>query len=150
MVNSAEQLQKTLKQTAEFEKSGQAGFLLQEYIASGNKTLRVVVIGNRFISYWRVQQSMHAFYTNLSKGAVIESKAEPGLQQKAVAVVKEVCQKTGINLAGFDVIFSSEIDDPEPMLLEVNYFFGRKGLEGSEAYYKILHEEIQAWLCGIG
>lgn len=150
LVNSAEQLQKTLKQTAEFEKSGQAGFLLQEYIASGNKTLRVVVIGNRFISYWRVQQSMHAFYTNLSKGAVIESKAEPGLQQKAVAVVKEVCQKTGINLAGFDVIFSSEIDDPEPMLLEVNYFFGRKGLEGSEAYYKILHEEIQAWLCGIG
>ena len=90
-----------------------------------------------------------AFHTNLRKGAVIDSEAEPGLQQKAVAVVKEVCQKTGINLAGFDVIFSSEIEDPEPLLLEINYFFGRKGLGGSEAYYKLLHQEIQAWLAEI-
>ena len=84
----------------------------------------------------------------MSKGAVIDSEAEPGLQQKAVAVVKELCQKTGINLAGFDVIFSSESDDPAPMLLEINYFFGRKGLGGSEAYYKILQAEIQTWLAG--
>ena len=35
------------------------------------------------------------------------------------------------------------------MLLEINYFFGRKGLGGSEAYYKILHEEIRTWLDGI-
>ncbi len=149
LVNSTEYLQKILKQTAEFEKSGQTGFLLQEYVPSNNKTLRVVVIGQRFISYWRIQQNTGGFYANLSKGAVIDSEAEPGLQHKAVAVVKELCQITGINLAGFDVIFSSEIDDPEPMLLEINYFFGRKGLGGSEAYYKILHEEIQAWLDGI-
>jgi ribosomal protein S6--L-glutamate ligase len=38
------------------------------------------------------------------------------------------------------------MDDPVPMLLEINYFFGRKGLGGSKAYYKLLHEEIQAWL----
>jgi len=57
-----------------------------------------------------------------------------------------LCQKTGINLAGVDVIFSSDRDDPAPMLLEINYFFGRKGLGGSEAYYKILQAEIQAWL----
>jgi ribosomal protein S6--L-glutamate ligase len=149
LVNSAEQLQKILKIAAGFEKSGQAGFLLQEYIASGNKTLRVVVIGNRFISYWRVQQNIGDFYTNLSKGAVIDSEAEPGLQHKAVAVVKELCQKTGINLAGLDVLFSSEDEDPPPLLLEINYFFGRKGLGGSEAYYKILQKEIQAWLAGV-
>jgi ribosomal protein S6--L-glutamate ligase len=47
------------------------------------------------------------------------------------------------------VLFSSEDEDPTPLLLEINYFFGRKGLGGSEAYYKILQEEIQAWLAGI-
>jgi ribosomal protein S6--L-glutamate ligase len=149
LVNSTEYLQKILKQTAEFEKSGPTGFLLQAYVPSNNKTLRVVVIGQRFISYWRIQQNTGAFHASLSKGAVIDSEAEPGLQQKAVAVVKELCQKTGINLAGLDVIFSSEDEDPDPMLLEINYFFGRKGLGGSEAYYKILQEEIQAWLSSL-
>jgi ribosomal protein S6--L-glutamate ligase len=149
LVNSAEQLQKTLELAAGFEKSGQAGFLLQEYIASDNKTLRVVVIGAHISSYWRIQQNSRAFHTNLDKGAVIDSEAAPGLQQKAVAVVKELCQKSGINLAGIDVIFPAQIDDPDPMLLEINYFFGRRGLGGSEAYYKILHREIQAWLAGI-
>ena len=105
LVNSVEQLQEIIKQTNKYEKSGQTGFLLQEYIASDNKTLRVAVIGQQIVSYWRIQQNSAAFHTNLSKGAVIDSEAEPGLQQKAVAVVKELCQKTGINLAGFDVIF---------------------------------------------
>ena len=149
LVNSADHLQQMLKHTAAYEQSGQTGFLLQEYIACDNKSLRVVVIGNRFISYWRVMQNSNNFCASLSKGAGIDSEAEPDLQQKAVTFVKKICQKTGINLAGFDVIFSSEISDPEPMLLEINYFFGRKGLGGSEAYYKILHEEIRTWLDGI-
>lgn len=148
-VNSADNLQRILKQTAEFEKSGQTGFMLQEYIASCNKTLRVVVIGQCYISYWRIQEISTDFYASLSKGAVIDSEAEPELQRKAVAVVKKLCHKTGINLAGFDVIFSSKNKDPEPMLLEVNYYFGRKGLGGSEAYYKILQEKIQDWLSNL-
>ena len=82
----------------------------------------------------------------LSPGAVIDSEARPELQHKAVALVKQICQKTGINLAGFDVIFSTEDNDPNPLLLEINYFFGRKGLGGSEAYYRILLEEIQFWV----
>lgn len=148
-IDTPEDLQKVLTQTAEFEKSGQTGFLLQDFIPCDDRTLRVVVIGRQMVSYWRIQQNRGAFHTNLSKGAVIESKAQPELQRKAVAAVTELCQETGINLAGLDVIFSSEIDDPAPMLLEINYFFGRKGLGGSEAYYKILHEEIQAWLAGV-
>ena len=98
------------------------------------------------ISYWRVQENSDGFYSNLSKGAEIDSEAEPGLQHKAVALIKYLCQKTGINLAGFDAIFSSENGDPDPMLLEINYFFGRKGLGGSENYYRILLEEIRNWL----
>ena len=145
-IDTPEELQTVLRRTAEFEKSGQCGFLLQDFVSSGGRTLRVAVIGRRFESYWRIQPDRFVFHSSLSKGAVIDPGAAPGLQQKAVAAVKDLCQKTGINMAGFDVIFSSEIDDPEPMLLEINYFFGRKGLGGSEAYYRILQEEIQAWL----
>jgi ribosomal protein S6--L-glutamate ligase len=146
LIKSAENLQKTLKKAAEYEKSGQAGFILQEYISSSSRTLRVVILGQRVISYWRVQEKNDGFYSNLSKGAVIDSDAEPGLQHKAVALVKYLCQKTGINLAGFDVLFSSKNGDPDPMLLEINYFFGRKGLGGSENYYRILLQEIRNWL----
>ncbi len=149
LINSSEDLDEILHKTGVFEKSGQSGFLLQEYIASGNRTLRVVVIGQRVISYWRVQKNDGDFYSNLGKGAVIDAESDPGQQHKAVALVKQICHKTSISLAGFDVIFSAENDDPDPMLLEINYFFGRKGLGGSEAYYRVLLEEIQAWIAGL-
>ena len=148
-INSAGNLHKILKRTAEFEKSGQSGFLIQEYISSAGKTLRIVIIGQQYISYWRIQENGSEFYSNLSKGAVIDKDAQPELQHAAVDLVKSVCQKTGINLAGFDVIFSSQRINPEPMLLEINYFFGRKGLGGSEAYYKLLQDEIRQWRSGI-
>ena len=146
LINSTENLQKMLKKAAEYEKSGQAGFILQEYIPSKGRTLRVVILGQRVVSYWRIQENNDGFYSNLSKGAAIDSEAQPGLQQKAVALIKYLCQKSGINLAGFDVIFSSENENPDPMLLEINYFFGRKGLGGSENYYRMLLAEIQNWL----
>ncbi len=146
LIKSAGGLQKILKKAVEYEKSGQAGFILQEYISSCNRTLRVVIIGRQVISYWRVQENSDNFYANLRQGAVIDAEAEPKLQHKAVALIKRLCKKTGINLAGFDVIFSAGNDDPDPMLLEINYFFGRKGLGGSETYYRILLEEIRNWL----
>ncbi len=146
LVNSSEDLDEILRKTAAFEKSGQSGFLLQEYIPCRNRSLRVVIIGQRVISYWRIQENDGGFYSNLGQGAVIDAEGDPEQQYKAVALVKQMCHKTGINLAGLDVIFSSENDDPGPLLLEINYFFGRKGLGGSEAYYRVLLEEIQAWI----
>ena len=141
-------LDELLRRAARFEKTGQTGFLLQQYIAAGNKTLRVVVIGRQAFSYWRIQPS-GGFYASVSKGAVIDSEAAPEQQQKAVALVRQFCRQTGINLAGFDVLFSTKHPHPDPLLLEINYFFGRRGLGGSEAYYRILMAEIQAWLADL-
>jgi ribosomal protein S6--L-glutamate ligase len=146
LVKSAGELREILQKITEYETSGQAGFILQDYIPSNRRTLRVVVLGRQVISYWRIQENNDGFYGNLSKGAIIDSEAQPELQHKAVALVKYLCQKTGINLAGFDVIFSSANGDPDPMLLEINYFFGRKGLGGSENYYRMLLAEIRNWL----
>ncbi len=150
LIESEADFNRMLQKTAEFEKSGQSGFLLQEYIESSGRTLRVVAIGQRFISYWRIQENEDNFYTNLSRGAVIDAEANPVLQRKGVALAKQMCHKTGINLAGLDVIFPGRVADPDPMLLEINYFFGRKGLGGSEAYYRILLAEIQSWVAALG
>ena len=148
-IDSMADLGDLLSKAAAYEKSGQSGFLIQEYIPDQNKTLRVVIIGQRTLSYWRVRQATDSFRDNLAKGAVIDAEAEPLQQQIAKAFVKKFCNKTSINLAGFDVIFSSEADKPEPMLLEINYFLGRKGFGWPAAYYRILLAEIRRWLKGL-
>jgi ribosomal protein S6--L-glutamate ligase len=40
--------------------------------------------------------------------------------------------------------------DPRPLFLEINYFFGRAGLGGSERFYDMLQTEIDNWLAGLG
>jgi len=146
LIRSYDTLRHLLQQTEVYEKSGQKGFLVQQYIPNENKTLRVVKIGRQLISYWRILHTQNGFLANLSKGATIDFDSDPELQANAMLTIKRLCKKSGINLAGFDVIFSSEKKGRPPLLLEINYFFGRKGLGGSEAYYEILEEEIRLWL----
>ena len=133
-----------------YEAGGQFGFMLQEYIPSDGKTLRIAVIGHKLISYWRIQPDEKNFFSCIAKGAVIDKCAYPELQRRATAAVWGLCQKTRIDLAGFDVIFSSDSNDPEPLFLEINYFFGRQGLGGSEAYYALLVDQINLWIRNIG
>ncbi|MBW1899334.1 MAG: hypothetical protein JRI61_09775, partial [Deltaproteobacteria bacterium] len=59
---------------------------------------------------------------------------------------REFCGITVINLAGFDFLFPANEEEPLPFFLEVNYFFGRRGLGGSEAYYQVLNREILRWI----
>ena len=105
---------------------------MQEYILSGHKVLRVVVVGQTFISYWRIQNSSKNYRSSLARGAVIDTKTDPGLQDAAVVCVKDFCGRVGINLAGFDVLFALESPSKAPLLLEINYYFGRRGLGGVE------------------
>ncbi len=149
LINSRDDLKEVLKKAAVFEKSGQKGFLLQEYVPTNGRTLRVIIIAQAMISYWRIQQSTDGFMSSVSRGAHIDTASQPELQNAARAFVHDFCVITGIDLAGFDVIFSAEEENSQPLLLEINYFFGRKGLGGSDAYYEILKKEINAWLSKI-
>ena len=146
LMNSSDDLKQALQSAAHFEHSGQKGFLLQEYVPTEGKTLRVVIIGKTLISYWRIQENTDAFISNVSGGARIDAVSEPERQKVAKAFVKNLCNKTGINLAGFDVIFAPVKAYIKPLMLEINYFFGRRGLGGSNAYYEILKTEINSWL----
>ena len=146
LTHSRKALQDRLQQAEIYERSGQTGFLLQKYIPNRNRTLRVVIVGRQLISYWRVQKTSNGFLANLSKGAIIDFDSDPDLQAKAVVETENFCKKTGLNLAAFDIIFSSEPKRTTPLLLEINYFFGRKGLGGSAGFYRILQQEIRDWL----
>lgn len=146
LINSREDLKTVLQKAADFERSGQKGFLLQEYVPTDGKTLRVVIIGRTLISYWRIREETDAFLSNVSRGARIDDALEPERQNVAKTFVKNLCNKTGINLAGFDVIFAPVKEYIKPLMLEINYFFGRRGLGGSDAFYEILTGEIHNWL----
>lgn len=150
LLKTPEDLERALERAQRTEKSGQKGFLLQEYISSGGRSLRVAVIGNEFFSYWRVQQDPSQFLTNLKAGAVIDHHTDPELQEAGTTVVKEFCSKTGINLAGLDLLISEDEKTHEPFLLEINYFFGRRGLGGSLNYYELVERAVTAWLSALG
>ncbi|OQY59406.1 MAG: hypothetical protein B6245_06820 [Desulfobacteraceae bacterium 4572_88] len=143
------EFQDVLEKAIRFEKTGQAGFLIQEYIPGQNRALRVVVMGQNIISYWRVQENLETFQANLAKGAVIDADSDPHLQARAADAARNFCKKTGINLAGFDFLFSgdtkTETEPGTPLFLEINYFFGRTGLGGSEKFYELLNREIRKW-----
>jgi ribosomal protein S6--L-glutamate ligase len=150
LIQSASEFKDMLQIARDYEDSGHTGFIIQEYIPSTHRSLRVVVIGQTLISYWRVQSGARSFRSNLARGAVIDAQADPELQALAVTSVRSFCSRTGINLAGFDLLFSSQRKPSRPLFLEINYYFGRRGLGGSERFYEILVMEIEKWIDRIG
>ncbi|MFZ0132352.1 MAG: hypothetical protein WAK95_07405 [Desulfobacterales bacterium] len=145
-VDSALHLKEVLAMAAACEQTGQRGFLLQEMIASGNRSLRLAVIGRRCVAYWRVQPDRRLWQANLAGGGRIDFAADPHLQAAAVSVVREFCRFTRIDLAGFDLLFDEGAASAVPFFLEINYFFGRRGLGGSSDYYRMLARAIDDWL----
>lgn len=146
LVESATQLKAVVEKAADFERSGLSGFILQEFIPCNNRVLRVVVVGSRTFSYWRIGAEDAPGFVSAATGARIDQEADPGLQRRAVDVVTGFARTAQINLAGFDLLYSSRAGEDEPYFLEINYFFGRRGLGGSEQYYALLQAEICNWL----
>ncbi len=148
-VDDAPRLQQLLERAAEYEASGMPGFLIQSYIPTAGLSLRVAVIGRSASAYWRQAPTPTAM-GGLSGGGKIIRDLHPQRMARAVAATRDFCRQTGINLAGFDFIFDTEKDRPDPMFLEINYFFGRRGLGGSNAFYELLAGEIDRWLAAGG
>jgi ribosomal protein S6--L-glutamate ligase len=145
-VDSESRLKEFLFTASAFERTGQSGFLLQEMIPAGNRSLRVAVIGRRCVAYWRVQPDREIWCANLAHGGQIDFITDPELRASAVSAVRNFCRFTRIDLAGFDLLFPEGAASATPFFLEINYFFGRRGLGGSEAYYRILVQEIDNWI----
>ena len=141
-IDSQKALDTQIARAKEYENTGQYGFIVQDYIPCQGRSLRMVIVNQSIASYWRVQSD--SFYSNIAQGATIAYDIEPELVESAKLRMIDFCQKTHINLAGFDFIFHEK--HRLPLFLEINYFFGRKGLGGGEAFYKMLISGIKNWL----
>lgn len=152
LVRSKEELNVVIGRAKAFEATGQHGFLVQRFIPNQPRSLRVVVIGLRFISYWRIPAVDVSFGTSVAQGAVIDHDSDPDFQASARKVAKGFCEQTGLQLAGFDFLFDhphGEVVPITPLILELNYYFGRTGLGGSEKYYDLLTQEVDQWLSAL-
>jgi ribosomal protein S6--L-glutamate ligase len=125
-------------------------FIAQTYVAHGGRDLRVVVIGKTSRAYWRCQYKPGEFRNNVGRGAVINYEIDPELRNEGVNCVENFCSMTGINLAAFDVLFDRSQRAPKPLLSEINFLFGRKGLGGSPRYYDLLNEAVRQWVDDLG
>lgn len=121
-------------------------FLTQKLISSGGNVLRVVVLGRRFFCYWKRPQGPERMVTTISRGARIDKRWRADLRAKGVIQAKKMCEASGIDLAAMDFVFAMTDPDPQPLVLEINYFFGRRGLGGSLNYYRILYNAVREWL----
>jgi len=126
------------------------GFVTQEYVPCGGNVLRAVVMGKRVITYWKRPCKPGQEITTISRGAIVDHDWQPDLQEKGKVQALILSDKTGINLAAIDFVFPLTEKDPNPLILEINYYFGRRGLGGTENYYSLLYEAIQDWLEQVG
>lgn len=152
-VDSPPELTKVLDRITAFENSGQFGFLIQQFIPTQHRSLRVALINTQTVTYWRIQAPHHHFGTSVDQGARIDHDVNSEVSAAVQRVIQNVCRRTGLQLAGFDFIFNSGTlakGRTEPLILEINYFFGRSGLGGSDTYYRLLEDEVDKWLATLG
>ena len=128
------------------EKAGAPGFVVQEFIPCGGNVLRSVIMGKNILSYWKRPVQTGEEITTISKGARVDKVWKPAFLQMGNDYARLLTERTGINLAAVDFLVPSSEKEPSPLFLEINYYFGRKGLGGLENYYRLLFQAVQEWL----
>ncbi|MBN8413852.1 hypothetical protein LCL99_08390 [Halomonas denitrificans] len=90
-----------------------------------DRDLRIVVVGKRILAaYWR-QSPLDDFRTNVAQGGEIRHDPVP---DAALALVKRLSSRLGIDHAGFDIAMV----EGRPMVLEFNRLFGNQGIDAPE------------------
>ena len=145
-IHSEQEMHNILGQLEAMKTSGARGFVIQQWIDHGGRDVRVVILHDRLISYWRVQRDPRQFLTNLSAGGTIDLRSDHHLLEKSEDIVHHFCKQTGINLAGIDLMFDKDDESKRPLFLEINYWFGRKIFGSSETYYAKLKRAVKRWL----
>lgn len=114
--------------------------LLQQRVHHGGRDLRVVAYGDTVVSYFR--EGVDEFYNNVSLGGRVRHNLLPERQAAGVRAVRELCRRTTIDLAAFDLMFE---DADDPIMVEINFNFGRKGLGGKKAHEDYFHAAVLQW-----
>jgi ribosomal protein S6--L-glutamate ligase len=150
LIENQKTLKKGLKHFQILEQSGTFGFISQEFIQTQGNVLRSVILNQTILTYWKRPPIPNQKITSINRGALIDSEWREDLQEKGKQATERLIQKTGINLAAVDIVFDLTRHNPDPLFLEINYSFGRRGLGGSENFYRLLYKAIIEWLKGKG
>ena len=146
LADNPESLRISLDHIVLKEKSGPGRFVTQEFIDGGGNILRSVIIGKNVISYWKRPSKPEQIITTISRGAIIDHRWRPDMMEKGRKLALELSKKSGINLAAIDFVPDESKSDNELFFLEINYYFGRRGIGGSERFYQLLFSALKAWL----
>lgn len=146
IVRSAEDLNAALDFLEQGCRDSGRGFLTQEIVATEGNVLRAVIMGGEVWTYWKRSSRPGELLTTVSRGASIDVSWRPDLQSRARRAADRLHRELGLNLAAVDFAFPLPEEDPKPRILEINYAFGRRGLGGSPAFYRLLFEAARAWL----
>jgi ribosomal protein S6--L-glutamate ligase len=146
LIEDQESLEASLEQLRLGEDIGSSGFISQELIPAEGNALRVVIMGREMISYWKRPGKPGRIISSLGRDARIDREWRRDLQEMGRAESEKIANMTGINLAALDFVFPLSEARPRPHILEINYYFGRRGLGGSERFYRLLYETVQQWL----
>ncbi len=144
LLKAWQDLDQAVEKAALFEETGQCGFVIQKFIPCGQRCLRAVVLHEKIILYWKISAIESPVMTGMRQGASIDHQVDADVKKQAIAATRNLCKKTGINLAGLDLIFPE--NNTGPLFLEINHYFGRRGLGGSDNYYRLLTHAINDWL----
>lgn len=142
LVHSAEDLKGLYNQLETRCGHGPDGLVLQQYVECKARDIRVVFIGEVFDCFWRLGQK-DEFRANLSQGGKVDRAFRPEGLARATKLAKRFKQLAGLDLAAVDLILNQVGD---PLLLEVNPYFGRKALGGGEIFLKLLLKGARKWL----
>ncbi len=125
---------------------GPDGLVLQEYIDTGGRDLRVIFIGPWEDAFWRVADG-DDFRTNLSQAGRIVRGGEGPEMARAVEMARRLRQAAELDVAAVDMVVTP---DGRPLLLEINFAFGRRALGGTGPFLKRYLEAVRYWLQGLG
>jgi len=139
-------LESSLEDLQRMEGRGTRGFISQEMVHTEGNVLRVVIIGSKRITYWKRAEKPGQLVTTISRGARIDREWRDDLREKGSIEAERLVVAAGMDLAAIDLTFDLTRTDPQPLFLEVNYVFGRRGLGGSMGFYRLLSEALREWL----
>jgi ribosomal protein S6--L-glutamate ligase len=144
LVSDQPSLHRVLDILLYMEKEGFGPFLIQEFVPNDHRDMRVVVIGDKFYAYWRRQPDTDQFLHSTTSGAIIDHQSDPHLIDRGQKLAESFSRLSCANLTALDLMFPLGSD--RPMLIEVNYYFGRRGLGGTFNYYQLLKQAVTRWL----
>jgi glutathione synthase/RimK-type ligase-like ATP-grasp enzyme len=124
---------------------GPEGLVLQEYIETKGRDCRVVFIGNWRDAFWR-EVTEGEFRANLSQGGQVMRDKNQTALARAKALAGRLKRAIDLDIAAVDLLFAP---NGEPLLLEINHYFGREAIGGGDVFRLRYFKAVQGWLASI-